>query len=188
MTSADEFRRRFDTAIRRADAVDTSFTAEADREAFAQLSADFRTACAALRDNLVERGLPGYPVVDTEDRAFLIGCWTDDDEDDNFDHDRSGPYSIYTYVLLTSGMATEARWLPERHAFAVAAEPEWLPLAVRRDYLKKYRLVSARTPFDCGDLIEHLTAVAVAGGRFYRYGTDLYLAQHPGDDTVAWDR
>ena len=116
------------------------------------LSAEFRTACSALRDVLLGRGLPGYPVVHegtgaaSSDRAFFIGSWT---EDDGFeDNVPTIPYSVHTFVLLTSGIVTTARWLSERHAFAVAAKPQWLPLAVRRDYRQKYRLVSATTPFD----------------------------------------
>ena len=196
MTNAEDFRKKFDHAISVANDGEPLFSTDhMAQEMLELLSAEFRTACSALRDVLLGRGLPGYPVVHegtgaaSSDRAFFIGSWTEDDEDDGFeDNVPAVPYSVHTFVLLTSGIVTTARWLSERHAFAVAAKPQWLPLAVRRDYRQKYRLVSATTPFDCGNLVEHLTSVAAAGGKFYRYGTDLYLVQYPRDEPISWER
>src|SRR5262249_54978240 len=115
MVNEEEYRQIFDDAVDAANrpAYISDTTKEAD--GLERLSGEFRVACAALRDSLLHRGLPGYPVVvqNTEkpapERAYFIGCWTDDDEYDTNDSVWE-PFAVYTFVLLTSGMITQASW------------------------------------------------------------------------------
>jgi hypothetical protein len=194
MTSEAEFRKIFDDAARRRDESQGANAGSAPA-ALERLIATYKTACLALRDSMLSRGLPGYPVV-TEpngppcpDRAFFIGYWGEEDETED-GKDTSDPCSVvvcHTFVLLTSGVATEARWLPDQHAFLVPEQPMWMQLTVRRGYETVYRLVSAKTPFDSGDLIKHLTTVALANGQFYLYKDEPHLATAPQDDVVPWE-
>jgi hypothetical protein len=194
MRSEDEFRRLFDDAARRRGGHQHGH-ADSAPAALEELTATFKVACVALSGSLLGRGLPGYRVV-TEpdrspipDRAFFVGYWGEEDEDeDETVDDRNTAPICHTFILLTPGMATEARWLPEEHAFLIPAQPTWMPLAVRRSYKSAYRLVSAKTPFDSGDLISHLTTVAQADGQFCLYKGEPYLAKGPQDEAVPWER
>lgn len=192
MTSEAEFRKIFDDAARRRRAAQSA-RVEPAPAVLEQLTATFRVACSALRDSLLDRGLPGYRVL-TEpdkspcpDRAFFIGYWGEEDEEETAG-DPCTTVVCHTFVLLASGVATEARWLPEEHAFLVPEQPLWMALTVRRGYETVYRLVSAKTPFDSGDLIEHLTTVALANGQFYLYKGEPYLVKVPQDEAVPWER
>jgi len=193
MASEADFRKIFDDVARRRDESQSAF-AEPDPVVLEQLTATFKRACGALRDSMLGRGLPGYRVLSepgptaAKDHAFFVGYWGEEDEheDEVEASDTRVALVCHTFVLLTSGVATEARWLADQHAFLVPEQPMWMPLTVRRGYETAYRLVSAKTPFDSGDLVKHLSTVALANGQFYIYKNEPYLATAPQDDVVPW--